>query len=264
MRIQRNEAEDYSYHFHPPMSNGYPLHFDYSGNGPQLSYEEKTCSVRFMDGTWRKYTSIMDTGTVIQESEAKAIIAQYSEKELNWQPVWEYPVDESGRTIGDELRSRKLPQSNAEYISFYADAAVQGDLWFLNHYTHFTLYDLNQDGIQDLLMSADGNSIYYAFTWKYGKAVGLSSFISYLCEGNVMCREEIRGADDGADLLCYQFTQFQGKTKVTLADMVQNKASGEWTDQLSGETITAAEAEAILSSYPRIELDFQPIEELYK
>ena len=113
-------------------------------------------------------------------------------------------------------------------------------------------------------MSPDGNSIEFAFTWEYGKAVSLTGSFSYLCEGNVMYREETRSAKDGADLLYCKITQFEGNTLVTLADMVQNKASGEWTDQLKGQAMTDAEAEAIISSYPRVELDFQPIEELFK
>lgn len=229
-----------------------------------MTYEDWSCSVSFRDGTWKKYTSIQDTGTVIQESESQDIIAQYAERELDWQSVQDYPVDENGRTLGDELSSRTSPQTDAEYLAFYADAAEQGDIWFLNHYTHFTLYDLNQDGIQDILMSPDGNSIEFAFTWEYGKAVSLTGSFSYLCEGNVMYREETRSAKDGADLLYCKITQFEGNTLVTLADMVQNKASGEWTDQLKGQAMTDAEAEAIISSYPRVELDFQPIEELFK
>lgn len=113
-------------------------------------------------------------------------------------------------------------------------------------------------------MSPDGNGIEFAFTWEYGKAVSLAGPFSYLCDGNVMFREEIRSAKDGADLWYCKITQFNGNTLVTLADMVQNKASGEWTDQLTGQAMTAAEAEAIISSYPRLELDFHPIEELYK
>ena len=149
-------------------------------------------------------------------------------------------------------------------MTFYADAAEQGDIWYLNHYTHFILYDLNQDGIQDILMSSDGNSVDYAFTWKYGKAIGLVSPVGYLCEGNVMRFEEIRSATDGADLLYCQIRQFEGNTLVTLADMVQNKASGEWTDQLTGQPITAEEAENIMASYPQVELNFRSIDELYQ
>lgn len=51
---------------------------------------------------------------------------------------------------------------------------------------------------------------------------------------------------------------------MTLADMVQNKASGEWTDQLTGLPMTAEEAEAVIASYPQVELSFRPIDELYQ
>lgn len=146
-----------AYYFYPPMDNGYPFHFDYRGNGPEWTYEDALCGISFRNGTWKQHTSIRDTGTVIQESEAKAIIDQYPEKELDWQPVWDYPVDENGRTLGDELSSRTLPQSDAEYLAFYADAAEQGDIWFLNHYTHFALYDLNQDQAHSFLFQLQRN-----------------------------------------------------------------------------------------------------------
>ena len=113
-------------------------------------------------------------------------------------------------------------------------------------------------------MSSDGHSIEYAFTWKYGKAVTQASPVGYLCEGNAMRYEEIRSAADGADLLFCQIQKFEGNTLVTLADLVQNQGSGEWTNQLTGQPITAEEAENIMASYPQVELNFRSIDELYQ
>ncbi len=258
------EGTEISYRFYPTMANGNAMRFDYSGNGPQLRHEDSERGVICKNGVWRTSTSLQDTGIVIQENEAQAILAQYPERELDWQPVWDYPIDTSGRTIGDELSSRKLPQTEAEYISFYAEGAEKGHVWLWDQHTHFALLDLNSDGILDLLLSSDGTSTDFAFTWKYGRAVSMSGYFSYLCEENVMCEEYIQSADDGADLHHYTFTQFEGNTEVTLADIQQNKASGIWTDLLTGSTITPEEAQSILDQYPRVELDMRPIAELTK
>ncbi len=258
------EGTETSYNFYPPMANGNAMLFDYSGNGPQLRHEDFERTVTCKNGVWKTYTALLDTGTVLQESEAQAIIAQYPEQKLDWQPVWDYPIDASGRTIGDELSSRKLPQTEMEYIQFYGEAAEKKKVWLSKSHTHFALLDMNDDGIRDLLLSSDGTSADLIFTWKYGGAVSMGGYFSYLCEGNVMCLEEIRSADDGADLHRYTFTQFDGNTEVTLADIQQNKASGVWTDMTTGETISGDAAQNIIHSHPEIAIDFRPVEELTK
>ncbi len=253
-----------SYYFYPPMANGNAMCFDYSGNGPQLRHEDFERSVTCKNGEWKTHTSWMDTGTVIQENEAQAILAQYPEKKLDWQPVWDYPIDASGRTIGDELSSRKLPQTDTEYIHFYAEDAQRGNAWYYRYATHFSLRDINGDGITDLLLSPDGSRVDITLTWKYGRGVSMGASFTYLCEGNVMCLEQTTSAEDGADLHHYTYTRFNGRETETLADIVQNKASGVWTDNLTGKTISAEAAQNILASYPVIAIDFRPIEELTK
>ncbi len=256
------EGNQTNYRFYPPMANGNTMAFDCSGNGPEMIYGDSVQSVIYQNGVWFTWDK-QGTRTEITESEAQTILDRYPEKELDWQPVWDYPIDTSGRTIGDELSSRQLPQTETEYIQFYADAAGRGDLWLWDSHPHFALRDMNADGILDILLSSDGVSADWVFTWKYGRAVSMGSgYFSYLCEDNVMCLEKISSAEDGADLHHYSFTRFNGTVKETLADIVQNKASGVWTDPLAGTTISAEEAKAVLTKYPRIEIDFRPIDEL--
>ncbi len=256
------QIDQISYTFYEPLPNGAALTFDSSGQGPAVKHGELAVGLICENGAWRKYHSMQRGRTPISEAETQSIIDQYPEKELDWQPVWDYPIDASGRTIGDELSSRKLPQTEAEYIQFYAGAAESGHVWLWGSHTHFALRDMNSDGILDILLSSDGTSADFVFTWKYGRAVSMGSYFSYLCEDNVMCLEEISSAEDGADLHHYSFTRFNGTVKETLADIVQNKASGVWTDPLAGTTISAEEAKAVLTKYPRIEIDFRPIDEL--
>ncbi len=258
------EGDSISYRFYPPMENGCIMTFDYSGNGPLMNHENSERTVSRRNGVWFTADSSLGMGTEITESEAQEILAQYPEKELDWQPVWDYPVDASGRTIGDALSSRKLPQTEQEYIHFYAEDAQRESAWYYRYAAHFALRDINGDGITDLLLSPDGSSVDFTLTWKYGRGVSMGASFTYLCEGNVMYLEEIRSAEDGADLHHYTYTRFNGRETETLADIVLNKASGIWTDELTGETISAEAAAEILTEYPRIPVEFRSIEELRK
>ncbi len=258
------ENNNMYYTFYPPMSNGFPMTFDYSGNGPEICYEEERQTVSFFNGTWKVFTSTHDTGTVIQETEAQAIIDQYPEKELDWQPIWEYPVDTSGRTIGDELSSRKLPQTEQEYILFYAEDAKRETAWYYRYATHFALRDMNGDGIADLLLSTDGSSVDFTLTWKYGRGVSMGASFTYLCEENVMCLEQTTSAEDGADLKTYSFQKFSGNTLETIAQVQCNLASGQWTDLTTGTSIGADAAQKMIDAYPAVTIEFYSMGELRK
>ncbi len=256
------EGNQTNYRFYPPMANGNTMAFDCSGNRPEMIYGDSVQSVIYQNGVWFTWDK-QGTRTEITESEAQTILDRYPEKELDWQLVWDYPIDTSGRTIGDELSSRQLPLTETEYIQFYADAAGRGDLWLWDSHPHFALRDMNADGILDILLSSDGVSADRVFTWKYGRAVSMGSgYFSYLCEDNVMCLEKISSAEDGADLKTYHFQKFVGNTLETVAHIQCNLASGQWVDLTTGSTIDADTARDIIASHPQIAVDYRSINEL--
>ncbi len=253
------------YAFYPPMASGCAMRFDYSGNGPELRHEEWERSLQYRDGIWKNCTSWLDTGTVIPEEEAQAIMDQYPEKELDWQPVWDYPVDASGTTLGNVLRARKNPVTQEEAMAFYADAIRTGDVPVGSRITHFALRDVTGDGIIDLLFSPDGERLFGIYACRYGKAYFWDSTTSYLCEGNVLLRSDITKAEDGADLDYYRFQYCEAsQNRKTLAEIQRNRASGQWTDLMTNTPMTEAQAQEILGRYPRISLVFRDVEELLK
>ncbi len=258
------QIDQISYRFYEPLPNGAALSFDFSGQGPAVKHGELAVGLICENGAWRKYHSMQLGETPISEAEAQSIIDQYPEKELDWQRVWDYPIDASGRTIGEEFSSQKPPQTEGEYLAFYAKAAKEGKLLLSEDNTHFVLRDINDDGILDLMTSRDGTSLELSFTWKHGNCARLATSFDYLCEGNVMLSEYIRSAEDGADLHHYTFKRFHDTSEETFADMELNKASGVWTDMLTGAAMDAGTAQRILASHPVIDLDFRPIEELRK
>ncbi len=252
-----------SYTFYEPLPNGTALTFDSSRNSA-WEYGEMAVGLICENGAWRKYYSMQRGRTPISEAEAQSIIDQYPEKKLDWQLVWDYPIDASGRTIGEELSSQKLPQTEEEAMRFYAEAVERKDIYLWDSHTHFALRDMNSDGILDMLLSADGTSADFVYTWQYGGAVLIGGYFSYLCEDNVMCLEEISSAEDGADLKTYCFQKFEGSTLETLAHIQCNLASGQWTDMTTGTAIAADAAQKIIDAHPAVTIEFRPIGELQK
>lgn len=251
-----------SYRFHPPKANGYPWTFQYNEYASGCTTETPTLSVIYREGVWKKcLTNRWDEGTVISEDEAQAVIAQYPEEKLDWQPLWDYPVDAEGTPLGQVLSQRKNPTTWEEGVEFYR-AALQAGEAYLGDSTHFTLRDVDGDGAVDLLISADGKTIDRIFICRYGKAVFFTVDKNYLCEGNVLLSNYISPARDGADVESYTYLKRSGTSWEEVAAIELNKASGQWTDAMTGKAITADEAQAVIDGYPKIELDFHPVEEL--
>lgn len=250
------------YEFHPPKANGYPWTFHYNEYTSGATTETPTLSVIYREGVWKKcLTNRWDEGTVISEDEAQKIIAQYPEEKLDWQPLWDYPVDAEGTTLGQVLSQRKNPATWEEGLEFYR-AALQAGEAYLGDSTHFALRDIDGDGAIDLLVSSDGEQIREIYICRYGKAVFFTMGKNYLCEGGVLLGNFTSPARDGADVESYTYLKRSGTSWEEFAAIERNKANGQWTDVKTGKAITAEEAQAVIDRYPRIELDFHPVAEL--
>ncbi len=257
--ISPNRSGQTSYVFYEPHPNGAAMIFDFSGQGSG-GKGELAVGLIFENGVWKKYHSMQRGDTIISEEEARAIIDQYPIIDLSWKPVWDYPVDAEGTTLGQVLSERKNPVTWEESRDFYAAAVEDRDIALGANYTHFALRDINRDGVMELIVSPDGEQIWLTYTCRYGKAAYWTSTFNYLCEGDIFLRYGISSAEDGADLETYGY--YTSAEFNLVAEIQCNKASGQWTDLVTGNPITAEEAEAILAQYPVVPLDMHPIEEL--
>ena len=129
----------------------------------------------------------------------------------------------------------------------------------------YALMDLNGDGVEEILLKGDyENSALY--TMNNGKTEILldGSGVLYLCEENVAERYEVVGEEY---YLVHCYYEMEGDGMKLLDRIVFDRANDEWGRSLDGdlvceETITKEEAQAILNSHPRVDMEMKPVGEL--
>ena len=203
----------------------------------------------------------------ITQAEAEAIIAQYPRLELDWQPLMEFPLDETGYTFGDYLNDKDVRISDEELLQIYRDR-LNGmqDM----HYSHYRILDINGDGVKDLLLKGEddsliGNTDYYwsALTYRYGTIRNIASDF-YLCEDGVLEKVNTRyDTAPGVEINGHWFMRINELEVDRFAFVAYNKATASWQGDWYNEIpMTEEEANAILAKYPRIDQGMRPIEEL--
>lgn len=202
----------------------------------------------------------------ITSEEAQAIMARYPRVELNWMPLMEYPLSD-GYTLGDYLKEKDVRVSSEELRDIYRNYLLGRESL---HYSHYRILDINGDGVEDLLLKGEndsiiGNTDFYwaALTYRYGHIEGFASDF-YLCEDGVL--EYVSTRHDlgiGVEINGHQFQRCTGFEKELLEFVAYNKATASWQgDWRNDVPMTEAEANAILAKYPRIDQGMRPISEL--
>ncbi len=207
------------------------------------------CSVGCKDGVWTW------NNQNCTEEEARLVLAQYQPMALNWQPLTEFPMDD-GRTFGQVLAEEYRP-TGLSLLSFYADQAPNDDSW-KEEFQYYALRDLNDDGVEDLLVSQDGDYIDLVFTVKRGKLEVYSGHF-YLCRNNVeMFWDNWEGISTGK---CkrYHFSRQKADRSVFYECYLYNEQTDTWYDELGCLLADGADP---LAQYPREELQVRPIREL--
>ncbi len=204
----------------------------------------------------------------VTEAEAMAAI-EVSKKEpidLPWKPLAEFPMDENGTTFGDMLAQEYHP-TGQELWNYYAENCPAHQAWndsFIfeeqKMRNYFVLQDINGDGVEDLLVSEDGQFVDLAFTVRRGKLLTLHGGF-YLCRDNVMERvEEYNNLATGKSIR-YSYCKYRGDRDLFWKTVIHNPKADIWYDSFPRELPTG-EGEAIRAQYPREELQMRPIREL--
>lgn len=196
--------------------------------------------------------------TEISQDEAAAIMAKYPRIQLEWKPLMDYPLDESGLTLGSYLKAKDVQPSDDELLRIYKDClSRQGSF-----YTHYRIMDINGDGVKDLLRSGDGERYWDIWTYRYGNLIPLAIMDFYLCENNVMERVELFHEEAGVEIDGTSFFRYNGFDLETLDFVAYNKATASWQSDYFGTTMSEADAKAILAKYSRVDQGMQPISQL--
>jgi len=193
----------------------------------------------------------------ITGEEARAVMAGYPRMELNWKPLMDYPVDEQGTTLQEYLEAKDVRLSGDDLIRRYRERmSAVSESW----HTHCRLLDINADGVQDLLLSGDGEHFWQAVTYRYGSMVALVEADFYLCENGVLELVSTRW-DGGVEKDGHHFVRVTELGRETLDFMVYNKATAAWQSDWYDGIITDGEAGKILQKYERIDQGMITLEE---
>ena len=222
-------------------------------------YGDKIVAVERVGNQWyRSYDIYERDKTEISHDEAAAIMAKYPRLQLDWKPLMDYPLDESGLTLGSYLKAKDVQPSDDELLRVYKDYAGKQD----SFYTHYRLMDINGDGVKDLLLSGDGERYWDIWTYRYGNLIPLATMDFYLCEDNVMERVELFHKEGGVEIEGTSFSRCNGFDLETLDFAAYNKATASWQSDYYGTPMSEADAKAILAKYSRVDQGMQPISQL--
>lgn len=222
--------------------------------------------IEYLNGQWVKTsdpTAFSEECQPITQEEADAIRAAHPPVDLHWKNIEDFPLDENGSTLGTYLQSLPKP-GNAEIREIYENRlreTASSD----SFNTHYRILDINNDGIEDLLLSGDGEKFWGARTYRYERMVMLFPSEFYLCEGNVLeeCYIDHLWEQGNAEIEQHVFYRIgENLEQETIAYAAYNKVTASWQSDRDGTPMSTAEAEALLAKYPRIDQGMKPISEL--
>lgn len=230
-------------------------------------------SVQRENGQWTKSIDGLHYIEITAE-EAQSIIAQYQRITLDWKPLMDYPLSED-LTLLDYLNTKDVRLSQEELTEVYRELVQKSSI----ERSHYRILDINGDGVEDLLLkgkndSIIGNTDFYwsAYTYRYGSVLPLPVADFYLCENGVLEKAETKYRDgveiggnvyDHVEVTGHTYLRLNGFTEEPLEFVAYNKATAGWQGDWQGEIpLTEADANAILSKYPRLDQGMQPIAEL--
>lgn len=234
-------------------------YFAFADGTAALKDDNVIANIQRRGSQWYRYADPHGLkSTEISQDEAAAIMAKYPRLQLDWKPLMDYPLDESGLTLGSYLKAKDVQPSDDELLRIYKDCLSGQD----SFYTHYRIMDINGDGVKDLLRSGDGDQYWDIVTYRYGNLQLLPTMGFYLCENNVMEQIELFNKEEGVEIEGTSFFRCNGFQQEMLDFAAYNKATASWQSDYIGTPMSEADAKAILAKYSRVDQGMQPISQL--
>ena len=192
----------------------------------------------------------------ITEAEAAAILAIHPRQEIPMDSIMEFPL-EDGTTLEDHILAHEFTVSDEERMAIYAAhlQAIAPEL--RTERSHYCLYDLNGDGIEDLLVGTEDN-FRDALTVHNGQLKAIEQWCTMnLCEDGIL---RVSSGDS------YRFYRFDEGSKVVVEildydpklDRCNRCTDG---DGYYDQQLTKTEFEKILAGYEVVDLPMTPVED---
>ncbi len=216
------------------------------------------------NGVWHKSEETVDYASIdalptLTEEEVQAIMDQYPHMQLQWVPVMEYTFAD-GTTVADiavipePVTIDQLPQ---EYRKLAEEER------FL---THGLIHDLDEDGIDELLLGQDSQTIVTVLGLRDGQIQELIPGYRqnlYPCQGGVWEEVLLMNTEGGVELEEHIFYHMVKGKPEPLHYVAWNKATASWVCDRDYTPMEAQNAKEILNRYIRKELTLLPIADLW-
>lgn len=254
--------------------NGCIQSFADSGDGRYMEYifsdlaggtETVVDHIQYSDGSWAEATAQNPyfANQPISMEAAKEILDKYVVTDLEFQSVLFYPMEENGKTLGQVVRENDPILSQQDMIQKYAEfVPTHRSIFPLKYYA---IRDINGDGVIDLLLSDDTETICELFTIDRGRIDWIPESRVYLCEDNVLKRVWDHFDSELGRYEGYTFRKMDGRKQIPLGQVLHILSTDTWKQgdiHDHGPEISEEEANAFLSQYSVIDPGMKPLNQL--
>ncbi len=197
----------------------------------------------------------VDALPVLTEEEVQAILNQYPPVALTWKPVMEYAFAD-GTTVAD-ITVIPEPISPDQLPQEYQKIAKEQ-----KYYTYYCIYDLDGDGIDELLLADEDQNIQTTYGLRKGKVRELMAEVGqnvHPCEGGIWEETLLMNTEGGVELEEHIFYHMRDGKREALDYAAWNKATASWVADRDYTPMDEETAKEILSKYKRIDLTLLPI-----
>ena len=199
------------------------------------------------------------------KEQAEEIQSQYNVVPINLHPVLDFPMDDAVTTLGTYERAKTLALGKEAQLSAYRDALEKARSVFPK-LQYFAFFDLDKDGIDELLVSDEPDNIRQIYTLFDGAVTDVSIGIGghyTLCQNGVIQYTDYDWISHEARY--FSFYRLNSYCIERIETVEQDQDSGRWYSYLKGDhytqEISEGEAQSILSQYGQADLSMRPINE---
>ncbi len=249
---------NFSCYFYHPFDEQVTLHFDEDQiNTRTGGFAE---GIKYENQQWYSmdYNAFPPKRTPISESEARSVMEKYSELVLEWYSLEDYPIDATGKTLGEYLQELEASMTYQQRLEMFRQQALKIQSQYGCNY--YLLRDIDGDGYEELLLSLNGRELMFIFDIRYGEVTNiLQRDIAYLCERDVIEEVKDHFSDEEGQQIFRSYLTFDGGERQEVAFVYENVTSGTYSDNMDLRPITEANAKSIQMAFPRINIEMELI-----
>ncbi len=247
-----------SCYYYAPYADGQVIVFEEDGinttTGPFLD------GVKLENGQWFQidYRVFPPQRTPMEEMDAQAITEKYQEKQLDWHPLEDYPIDADGTLYGEYLNTLDAAITEDIRMDMFRKQAEEMQLQVGCSY--YLLRDITGDGKDELFVSLNGEELFQVYTIRNGKLVSLMERDrGFLCRDNILLEVLDHFSEETGMRVFRTYLSFENGIREEVAFVMENVTEGIYSDNMDQRPIPADTAQAIQAQFPREKVNMKLI-----